>query len=159
MKRVSLFAAMAAVITLAGCGEKEHPTAAYKWNLEVTNGTDKEIVVTNSASGGYGDIIVPIAPGESGTVGGLLYMDRADNDTPMQDMFEADDTLPFGDFFTMLLPEGDYWVEMTVGGKAVPGKVFTRKHWSFASDNLSCTYSLTVTDEFLAELESPEPQQ
>ncbi len=157
MKKVILMAAVA--VMAAACGEKEHPTANYEWNLEVTNGTDKEIVVTNSASGGYGDIIVPIAPGESGTVGGLLYRGPVESNSPMQDTKEPDDILPFGDATLMLLPEGEYWLEMTVGGEAVPGKVWTRKHWSFSSDNFSCTYSLTITDEFLAGLESPEPQR
>ncbi len=151
MKKIILLAAVAAMA--AACGEKDHPTAAYEWNLEVTNGTDKEIVVTNSASGSYGEITVPIAPGESGTVGGLLYRGPVESNSPMQDTKDPDDTLPFGNASTMLLPEGEYWVEMTVGGKAVSGKVWTRKHWSFSSDNFSCTYSLTVTDEFLAGLE------
>ncbi len=158
MKKLRLFAAFVAVLSLTECGEKDN-TAAYNWNLAVKNATDKDIVIENYATGAYGVEAVTIAPGQSGSVGGLLYLGRADNNTPMPDIFEAEDTLPFGDATAMLLPDGDYWVEMTVGGKAVSGKVWTRKHWSFTSDNFSCTYSLTVTDEFLAGLDSPEPGQ
>ncbi len=159
MKKSLLFGVFAALLSLAGCKGEDLPTTAYNWNMAVTNGTDKEIVIENSASFMYGAETVTIAPGKSGTVGGVLHMVRTDNTTPMPDTVEADDSLPFGAASAQLLPDGEYWLDMTVGGEAVSGKIWTRKHWSFASDNFSCTWSLTVTDEFLARLESPETEQ
>lgn len=159
MKKTLSFAVSAALLLIAACVDKGHPTAAYNWNLVVKNSTDREIVIENHATGSYGAATVTIAPGERGSVGGLLYLGNIDSNTPIPDIVETDDTLPFGAATAMLLPEGDYWLEMTVGGKVVSGKVWTRKHWSFDSDNFSCTYSLAVTDEFLAGLESSEPKQ
>lgn len=154
MKNLFLMVAAAVVIALTGC-DKDDPKADYNVILKVTNQTDKEIELVNALGITGNDMLVKIAPGTSGTTTGKLYSGPAESSEPQQDYFDAEDILPFGNALATQLPEGEYWVDMTVGGEAVSGKIWTRKYWTFSSDNFNRTYSLTVTNEFLAEIGTP----
>jgi hypothetical protein len=122
------------------------------WFLEVTNETDKEIVMENKAAGNIHLYATTINPGQRGTVLGVLFYGSNKSGGPQQDNLSPDDFLPFGDTPTPQLPEGEYWVEMTVDGTVVSGEIWKRKHWSFRSTDYDRWYLLTITDAFLESL-------
>jgi hypothetical protein len=155
--------AATATLIMTGC-DKNDPTVDYCVVLEVKNDTDREIVLTNSTAVNARNMSVTIGPGASGSTVCKLYSGPAAQDSPLEDHFEDDDVLPFGDATLSQLPEGGYWVNMTLGGAAVDGKVWTRKHWTFRADGRNRVYSLTVTGEFIdgfiTKLEpSPDPDK
>lgn len=150
MKKILLFAAFVTVVTLTGCNKGND--TPYLWVIEVTNETDKEIVITNKIGETIHLQTTVIAPGASGTTLGVLSYGPNRRSGSQPDNLVADDILPFGNATTVQLPDGEYWLSMTIGGMDISGEVWKRKHWSFKSTMHDRWYSLTITDAFIESL-------
>lgn len=153
MKKLFVYFALVAFLAMPGC--KKECQADYNWVLDVKNETEREITMLNNT--GYGDYVVRIAAGQSGTMTGRLYGGSCDSNKPQEDHLTLQDALPYGDSFTTELSENKNWLSMTVGDNSVPQAIWQRKYWSFKSDNYNRIYTLTVTDEFLESLPKPGP--
>jgi hypothetical protein len=141
--------------------------AHFVWKCIVTNATnDKIIVVTYGRNHG---IIADIEPNKSETVTRLSRMGATCKaQSALGEYYQ-------GDGFRICYPGAfdtdadtyediykDISFSMTVDGEEVTDDIWLNKHWTFAPDldnYYRATYTLTVTDELLAELAATNPDR
>lgn len=125
----------------------------YEWEFVVVNETEStRIDITQDYPYGPFPHIFALAPGENDLVW-EKYSLGGKADKPMQDEYENEAwRLSVGGFWPVDSEDESYPFTMTIDGKEVSSEIWLRKYWSFESTFYTATYTLTVTDELLAEL-------
>jgi hypothetical protein len=135
MKRTLIFFALAAVAVATACKRNAPADIDYGcvWEYEIANETEFEVTYIY---GGSETVI------ESNAKGIIFRRDTecGKNDKPT-DMYIADG-LMFNSAHRLIL-----------NGEFIPNTIWKRDLWSFAAEVHHATYSLTITDELIENLE------
>ncbi len=146
MKRLIVFIMF--VILFCCCRDKETVIIdySYEWDFFIENDTNKEILITEDCPYGPFDGPYILANGDIKQVSGLWQL-GGESKAKLEDNLR-------NDFRISHFSLGDgYPFTMTIDGANVPDEIWLRKYWSFESDFYVRTYTLTVTDELLRQLE------
>ncbi|MDR2890484.1 MAG: hypothetical protein LBV18_02625 [Alistipes sp.] len=148
MKKLIIF--MLFIFTV-GCDDKRSVLceAGYTTEFIVINETTREIALFCDLP----EEDIAIMSSETGTIYESLETGACDSKNLMLDLFEEGQVIRVSPE-NYLLDSHPY--SMTINGEAVPDAIWLRKHWSFTPGYYSWTYTLTVTDELLAELAAAE---
>ena len=150
MKNLALFSMLLLLAGLGGC-EKKAECDYYDYFV-VENKTDKQIVVSIKLNDGMTHS-AEIVPDESERIYHMSALWPCGNNEPMRDYFEELQLIPYGEPFYDDSVEDEWGYKMTFDGEAVSRKIWLRKYWSFSSTADSRTWTLTVTEELLANPE------